>query len=147
MRAARLLENVLIAMVFILSMVDWGRATPQSNASQTPPGQDRKDLRVLHPRGHAVSRPVRDLPRQDRPPDFDAPALGISAIRVERGGGSARLVLRRPRGAGPKRALHAEVVALRLGAEQRDVRLVRREIDVREDEDSAELRWNGEAFL
>jgi tetratricopeptide (TPR) repeat protein len=85
--------------------------------------------------------------RELKAPDFDAPALGISAIRVERGGGSARLVLRRAPGAGPKRALHAEVVALRLGAEQRDVRLVRRQIDVRENEDSAELRWNGEAFL
>ncbi|HEX5070832.1 MAG TPA: hypothetical protein VFV78_11520 [Vicinamibacterales bacterium] len=88
MRAARLLENVLIAMVFILSMVDWGRATPQSDASQTPPGQDRKDLRVLHPRGHAVSRPVRDLPRQDRPPDFDAPEPGKTGPSKPAGGGN-----------------------------------------------------------
>ncbi|MFZ5893607.1 MAG: VWA domain-containing protein [Myxococcota bacterium] len=85
--------------------------------------------------------------RELRAPEFDAPALGLSAIRVERGDGSARLVFSRSPNSAASRPIHAEIAALVLSGEQGGVKLVRRNIELGRDAKTLELRWNGEAFL
>jgi hypothetical protein len=104
---------------------------------QSSPADDTLQIQV------ARDRERRDL----RVPEFDARVLGLSAIRIERGDGSARVVFSRAADPGPQRAIHAAVAALVLGPEHEAARLVTREIELAANVDHIELSWDGEAFL
>jgi hypothetical protein len=86
-----------------------------------------------------------DKDRDGDPADLDAPSIGLSAVRLERGGGVSRIRLRRS--TGPGRPAHATVTALVLGADRRTATVVSRDVVVSPGGDGVELRWNGEAWL
>ena len=104
-----------------------------------------------------VSAPVSDsyvevlVARQEKDKDelaadLDAPVMGLAAVRIERGGGTTRLRLRR-RGFPSTRSTRAIVRALVLkGGDRSQAVLVTREVDVPAGEKGVELRWTGEAF-
>jgi hypothetical protein len=104
---------------------------------QAPPSDDA--LRI------EVAREFGD--RGAKRPDFEASALGLSALRIERGEGAARLLLRRAEDPSPGRPTRVKVAALVLGEDRKASRLVTREVEVSADGKVVELRWNGEAFL
>jgi hypothetical protein len=79
--------------------------------------------------------------------DLAAPSIGLAAVRLERGGGSARIRLRRSAAAGPGRPTLATVTALVLGEDRASTILVSREVVVNPGGDGVELRWNGGAWL
>lgn len=79
--------------------------------------------------------------------DLDAPTMGLSAIRLERGSGAARIRLRRPVAAGPGQPTHATVTALMLGEDRTSAKLVTRDVVVGAGDDGVELQWNGESLL
>ena len=81
------------------------------------------------------------------PADLDAPAIGLSALRIERGSGPARIRLRRSAGGAFGRPTHATVSALVLADDRSSVRLVSRDVDVGAGGDAVELQWNGETWL
>jgi tetratricopeptide (TPR) repeat protein len=83
--------------------------------------------------------------KDETPADLDASAMGISAVRIERGGGVARIRLRRS-GLASLRPTRGLVTALVLGSDRTRTKLVTREVDIAPGEKGAELRWNGEAF-
>jgi tetratricopeptide (TPR) repeat protein len=78
--------------------------------------------------------------------ELDAASMGLSAIRIERGGGPARIRLRRT-SPGPARPMQATVTALVLGEDRASARLVSRDVVVEAGGDGVELRWNGESWL
>ncbi len=86
-----------------------------------------------------------DKDRDGDPADLDAPSIGLSAVRLERGGGVARIRLRRS--TGPGRATQATVTALVLGDDRRATTVVSRDVVIAPGGDGVELRWNGEAWL
>ncbi|MBX3204095.1 MAG: FecR domain-containing protein [Labilithrix sp.] len=88
----------------------------------------------------------RDKDKDELPADLDASAMGLSAVRIERGGGVARIRLRRAAGIAGGRPTRGLVTALVLGGERGQARLVTREVDVGPGDKGAELRWNGETF-
>ena len=94
-----------------------------------------------------VARQEKD--KDELPADLDASAMGLSAIRIERGGGVARIRLRHasvPNFAStrPTRAL---VTALVLDKGDRSqAKLVTREVEIAAGDKGTELRWNGEVF-
>ena len=92
----------------------------------------------------SVARQLKD--KDELPADLDASAMGLSAVRIERGGGVARIRLRRAAGLAGSRPTHGLVTALVLGSDRSKPRLVTREVDVPSDDKGTELRWNGEAF-
>jgi len=92
----------------------------------------------------SVARQLKD--KDELPADLDASAMGLSAVRIERGGGVARIRLRRAAGLAGARPTRGLVTALVLGSDRSKPRLVTREVDVPPDEKGTELRWNGEAF-
>ncbi|HET9930422.1 MAG TPA: hypothetical protein VFQ35_07040, partial [Polyangiaceae bacterium] len=104
---------------------------------QSQPSDEPLQIRV------ARERSDRDL----RAPEFNAEALGLAAVRVERGDGAARIVLRRATGVEPHRAVRVEIAALLASTDRGDVRLVRREVELPRGAETLEVRWNGEAFL
>jgi tetratricopeptide (TPR) repeat protein len=106
---------------------------------QTPPGDDTSNVRV------EISRDQGD--RGAQPPDFDARALGLAALRLERGDGTARLRLTRSADATPGRPTRVTLAALVLSEDRKASRLITHEVDVSADGKPVELRWNGEAFL
>jgi tetratricopeptide (TPR) repeat protein len=79
--------------------------------------------------------------------DLDAPSMGLSAIRLERGSGPARIRLRRPIAAGPGQPTHATVTALVLGEDRATSRLVTRDVVVGAGDDGVEVQWNGDSLL
>jgi Flp pilus assembly protein TadD len=79
--------------------------------------------------------------------DLDAPTIGLSAVRLERGGGTARIRLRRPSATGSGRPTQATVTALVLGDDRASTTLVSREVVVSPGGDGVELRWNGATWL
>jgi tetratricopeptide (TPR) repeat protein len=79
--------------------------------------------------------------------DLDAPTMGLSAIRLERRSGAARIRLRRPAAAGPGQPTHATVTALILGEDRASAKLVTRDVVVVGGDDGVELQWNGESLL
>jgi tetratricopeptide (TPR) repeat protein len=79
--------------------------------------------------------------------DLDAQSIGLSAIRLERGSGAARIRLRRPVAAGPGQPTHATVMALVLGDDRASAKLVTRDVVVAAGNDGVELQWNGESLL
>jgi tetratricopeptide (TPR) repeat protein len=91
-----------------------------------------------------VARQLKD--KDELPADLDASAMGLSAVRIERGGGVARIHLRRAAGLAGARPTRGLVTALVLGSDRSQPKLVTREVDVPPNEKGMELRWNGEAF-
>jgi hypothetical protein len=104
---------------------------------QSPPADDPVEVSVLRERGEKAEQSA----------DLDAKVLGLSAIRIERGDGAARILLRRPAAPGPSRPAKASVLALVLGRERGTPTLISREIDVPGDGKAVELRFEGGAFL
>jgi tetratricopeptide (TPR) repeat protein len=93
----------------------------------------------------SVARQEKD--KDELPADLDASAMGLSAVRIERGGGVARLRLRQAAGFASGRPTRALVTALVLDSQDRSrSRLVTREVDIAPGEKGTELRWTGEAF-
>ena len=92
----------------------------------------------------SVARQLKD--KDELPADLDASAMGLSAVRIERGGGVARIRLRRAAGLAGSRPTRGLVTALVLGSDRSKTRLVTKEVDVPSDDKGTELRWNGEAF-
>jgi tetratricopeptide (TPR) repeat protein len=103
---------------------------------RTPLTDDRVEVSVAR----------QDKDRDELPADLDASVMGLAAVRIERGGGVARIRLRRPAGLAGGRPTHGVVTALVLGGDRSRMRLVTREVDVAPGERGTELRWNGEAF-
>ncbi len=91
-----------------------------------------------------VSRREKD--DDGEPADLDAAAMGLSAVRIERGGGTSRIRLRRREGPDPGRPLRATVSALVLGEDHAPAKLVTREVDVPVGGPGVELRWEGGAL-
>jgi hypothetical protein len=88
----------------------------------------------------------QDKDKDELPADLDASAMGLSAVRIERGGGVARIRLRRTAGLSNGRPTRGIVTALVLGGDRSQSRLVTREVDIAPGDKGTELRWNGEAF-
>jgi len=84
--------------------------------------------------------------RDERPAELDAAAMGISAIRVERGGGSMRIALRRPQAVQLAQPIAATVTALVLADDRSVAKLVSREVVVNAG-DGVVLQWNGASLL
>lgn len=83
--------------------------------------------------------------REGSPADLDAPSIGLSALRLERGsGGATRIRLSRPSALAGARAIRATVDALVLAADRGKSRLVTREVDV--DDKPVELSFDGETL-
>lgn len=92
-----------------------------------------------------VARNVKS--RDEDPADLDAPGIGVSAVRVERGGGPVRIALRRPSAAGPGGPpTRATVTALVLDDDRAVARLVTREVAVVPG-DGVTLQWTGDSLL
>lgn len=92
----------------------------------------------------SVARQLKD--KDDLPADLDASAMGLAAVRIERGGGVARIRLKRSASLAGSRPTRGLVTALVLAADRGQPKLVTREVDIPPDEKGTELRWNGEAF-
>jgi tetratricopeptide (TPR) repeat protein len=75
--------------------------------------------------------------------DLDAATMGLSAVRIERGGGVSRLRLRRSDAPDAGRPLRATVTALVLGEDRGVARLVTKDVDVPTGGAGVELRWEG----
>jgi Flp pilus assembly protein TadD len=104
---------------------------------RSPPADDPVEVRI--------ARTAPD--HEGDPADLDAPSIGLSAIRIERGSGAARIRLRRAGAGGPGRPTHATVMALVLADDRSAVKLVTRDVDVSAGGDAVELQWNGESLL
>ncbi len=91
-----------------------------------------------------VARQEKD--KDELPADLDASVMGLSAVRIERGGGVARIRLRRAAGLPGARPSRGLVTALVLGKDRGQAKIVTREVDVAPGDKGTELRWNGEAF-
>jgi tetratricopeptide (TPR) repeat protein len=101
---------------------------------RTPLGDDPVEVEVAR----------RETDKDLLPADLDAAAMGLSAIRIERGGGTARIHLRRKAAIAGARPLRGTVAALVMGPDRSKARVVTREVEI--DAKGAELRWDGEAF-
>jgi hypothetical protein len=86
--------------------------------------------------------------KDELPADLDASSMGLSAVRIERGGGVARIHLRRSAGLANGRTTRGLVTALVLpsSGDRTQSKLVSREVDIAPGDRGTELRWNGEAF-
>ena len=104
---------------------------------QSPPADDPIEVSVVRSRGEKVAQSA----------DLDARELGVAAIRIERGDGTAHISLKRALELGPSRPAKAKLAALILDRESNRPRLVTKEIDVSADGKSVELAFDGEAFL
>ena len=104
---------------------------------QSPPSDDPIEVRVVRSNGEKVAQSA----------DLDARELGVAAIRIERGDGTARISLKRALELGPSRPAKAKVAALILDRESNRPRLVTKEVEVSADGKSVELAFDGVAFL
>ena len=104
---------------------------------QSPPSDDPIEVSVVRKNGENVAQSA----------DLDARELGVAAIRIERGDGTARISLKRALELGPSRPAKAKLAALILDRESNKPRLVTKEVDVSADGKSVELEFDGEAFL
>jgi hypothetical protein len=80
-------------------------------------------------------------------PDLDASSLGLSALRLERGAQSARLILKRALSLGPDRPRSVRVAALVLSDDRLGSRLLTQEVNVPADGKAVELTFDGEKWL
>lgn len=104
---------------------------------QAPPSDDPIEVRVSRERSD----------KGEQSPDFDARALGLAALRVERGDGKIRLRLGRSDDRGPGRPTRVRIAALVVGADRATARLVTRELDVPPGGKFVNVEWNGEVLL
>lgn len=104
---------------------------------QSAPSDDPVEVRVQRERGEGELQSA----------DLDARTLGLSAVRIERGDGKAKLNLVRKRELGPSRPARAVVVALSLDRERGIPKLERREVDVPASGEPVELALEGGRFL
>ncbi|HYP97225.1 MAG TPA: FecR domain-containing protein [Polyangiaceae bacterium] len=104
---------------------------------QSPPSDDPIQVSVVRAKGEKVAQSA----------DLDARELGVAAIRIERGDGTARISLKRTLELGPSRPARAKVAALILNRESNEPRLVTKEVEVSADGKSVVLEFDGEAFL
>jgi hypothetical protein len=91
-----------------------------------------------------VARQEKD--KDELPADLDASAMGLSAVRIERGGGVARIHLRRSAGLAGARPTHGTVTALVLASDRAQAKLVTREVDIAPGDQGIALRWDGETL-
>lgn len=103
---------------------------------QMPPSDDPIEVSVTRDRGE----------QRPESADLDARALGLAAIRIERGEGPARILLSRKAEPGPSRPMTARVAALVLTPEHTPA-LVTRDVEVRADGKPVELRFDGGTLL
>jgi len=94
-----------------------------------------------------VSMSREDADRDEESADLDAATMGLSAVRIERGGKLSRIRLWRADGPGPARPAHATVTALVLTEDRAATRMVVRDVDVAPGGKGVELRWDGETLL
>ncbi len=80
-------------------------------------------------------------------PDFDASGLGLAALRLERGGQSVKLVLKRVEQLGPSKPRAVRVAALVLSDDRLQSRLITRQVEVNADGKPVELTFDGEKWL
>jgi len=104
---------------------------------QSAPADDPIEVSVVRANGEKVAQSA----------DLDARELGVAAIRIERGDGTARISLKRALELGPSRPAKAKLAALILNRESNEPRLVTKEVDVSADGKSVVLEFDGEAFL
>jgi tetratricopeptide (TPR) repeat protein len=104
---------------------------------QSAPSDDPVEVRVQRERGEGELQSA----------DLDARTLGLSAVRIERGDGKAKLNLIRKRDLGPSRPARAVVLALSLDRERGLPKLERREVDVPANGEPIELALEGGRFL
>ena len=104
---------------------------------RSQPTDDALDVRIVR----------HDKDRDGDPADLEAPTVGLSAIRLERGSGTARIRLRRPSAAPSGRPTQATVTAFVLGESRSSATLVSRDVLVSPGGEGVELRWNGETWL
>jgi tetratricopeptide (TPR) repeat protein len=104
---------------------------------RSPPADEPLEVRI--------ARTAPD--HEGDPADLDAPSIGLSAIRIERGSSTARIRLRRAGAGGPALPTHATVMALVLADDRSAVKLVTRDVDVAAGGDAVEIQWNGESLL
>ena len=83
----------------------------------------------------------------ETPLDLDGAAVGVSAARIERGDGVARIRLKRDADPGPGRPAHVSVAVLVLGEDRLKSRLLSRDVEVPADGKTIELTFNGETLL
>ena len=102
---------------------------------QSPPSDRPVEVRI-----------ARD-DREQEAADFNAAALGVSALRIERGAGPARILISRPADPGPSRPARVRVAALVLAGDRSPPRLVTREVNVLPDGEAVELRFDGASLL
>ena len=76
---ARVVKLSFVAASFAMLTVVLAAGTSQGNSPQSPPGQERKEMRVLRPSRQGVSRPIRDLDRFERQPEMEVPGPGKTA--------------------------------------------------------------------
>jgi tetratricopeptide (TPR) repeat protein len=93
----------------------------------------------------SIARQEKD--RDEEPADLEASAMGLSAVRIERGGKVARIRLRRAEGPGSRRPTRATVMALVLAEDRSATKMVVREVDVAAGGPGTDLRWDGETLL
>jgi tetratricopeptide (TPR) repeat protein len=94
-----------------------------------------------------VSIARREKNLEEEPAELDASGMGLSAVRVERGGNVSRIRLKRAEGAAPERPTHATVTALVLNEDRSAAKIVVREVDVATGGQGVELRWDGDTLL
>ena len=104
---------------------------------QSPPADGPVEVSVLRERGEKVEQSA----------DLDARTIGISAVRIERGDGVTRIVLKRPREAGLSMSSKVLVAALVLDRADKVPHLITRELQLSADGTPVELRFDGEALL
>jgi hypothetical protein len=104
---------------------------------QSQPADDPLEVRVAR----------TDKDKSGDPADLDAPSMGLSAVRIERGSGAARIHLGRPSAARPGQPRHATVMALVLADDRASSKLVTRDVLVAADGSGVDLVWNGASFL
>jgi len=104
---------------------------------QSPPSDDPIEVSIVRKNGE----------KSPQSADLDARELGVAAIRIERGDGTARISLKRALELGPSRSTKAQLAALILDRESNKPRLVTKQVDVAADGKPVELVFDGEAFL
>jgi hypothetical protein len=104
---------------------------------QSQPADDPLEVRVAR----------TDKDKSGDPADLDAPSMGLSAVRIERGSGAARIHLGRPSAASPGQPRHATVMALVLADDRASSKLVTRDVVVTSDGNGVDLVWNGDSLL
>jgi hypothetical protein len=93
-----------------------------------------------------VSFARQEKDKDELPADLDATAMGLAAVRIERGAGVARIHLKRSAALAGGRPTHGIVTALVLASDRSQSKLVTREVDIGPGDQGIALRWDGETL-